>query len=374
MATVLDAGVVARDATGRDNEALLALSAACPMEGDVSLCVSREPDFFALNRLQGDSWSVGVTEGALGHVAGCIAVAERQAWVHGRPSHTTYVSDLKVYPEYRGQGYADALSWWAAERCRALGDSAPVLYTVLGGNAPMERRLGGRNGLPPATRVALIRSWAITFLWRRRAPSVAGLRLSRATWDDIEEMTALWRRVGQQRQFAPCFTTASFAAWVQRAPGLDIGSYTVARRPNGRIAGFLALWDQSLFKQLRVTRYTSRLAAFRRAFNAASPLFGATTLPPTGGVMRHLSAVHVCCPSDDVDVMRALVVGAYNEWRGRGYSFFTVGLDVRDPLRRALGGLLAQPADIGAYVTTPCGPYRGQPFDERPLHFEIALA
>ena len=72
--------------------------------------------------------------------------------------------------------------------------------------------------------------------------------------------------------------------------------------------------------------------------------------------------------------MRALVVGAYNEWRGRGYSFFTVGLDVRDPLRRALAGLRAQPTDIGAYVTTPGGRYRGEPFDERPLHFEIALA
>jgi len=33
-----------RDATGADNDALLALTAACPMEGDIGLCLQRRPD------------------------------------------------------------------------------------------------------------------------------------------------------------------------------------------------------------------------------------------------------------------------------------------------------------------------------------------
>src|SRR5256885_8016187 len=41
---------------------LLALAAACPMRVELKLCVRREPDFFALNRLEGDRWDVGVVD------------------------------------------------------------------------------------------------------------------------------------------------------------------------------------------------------------------------------------------------------------------------------------------------------------------------
>ena len=42
-----------RWAAPQDNRDLIALADACPMEGDVGLCVYRAPDFFALNRLEG---------------------------------------------------------------------------------------------------------------------------------------------------------------------------------------------------------------------------------------------------------------------------------------------------------------------------------
>ena len=36
------------------------LAAACPMRGDIELCMDRSPDFFALSRLEGDRSRVGV--------------------------------------------------------------------------------------------------------------------------------------------------------------------------------------------------------------------------------------------------------------------------------------------------------------------------
>jgi hypothetical protein len=71
-------------------------------------------------------------------------------------------------------------------------------------------------------------------------------------------------------------------------------------------------------------------------------------------------------------VLRALVVDAYNNLRGSGYSFFSVGLDVTDPLSKALSGLLAQPTDIWAGVATLDGA-GGPSLDGRPVHHEIAL-
>src|SRR5205085_616723 len=63
-------GFVIRDATPADNADLIALSAACAMTGDIELRIDRHPEFFALNRLEGQRWRVGVAE-LMGRVVGC---------------------------------------------------------------------------------------------------------------------------------------------------------------------------------------------------------------------------------------------------------------------------------------------------------------
>ncbi len=362
-----------RDAITADNDQLLCLAKLCPMEGHVAICVNRAPDFFALNRLEGDRWRVGVVDGPAGTIAGCIAVAERNVYLDGRPARVMYVSDLKVHPAHRDGWTGNALIRYAQEACRrAGGDDAPILSTILANNQPMERRIYGPRGLPRLTRFATIRTYSVPLLWRRPRAG-ADLRVSRAKTDDIEEMAALWRRLGPSRQFAPVHDGKSFAEWIDRAPSLSPSCYWLARRDNGRLAGFVGLWDQTAFKQLRVTGYSARLAAFRALFNALAPALHVPALPPPGGELRHLTAIHMCVSADEPAVLRSLLVHAYNELRGCGFSFFNVGLDIRDPLAAALKGLLAQVTDTHAYVTTPAGCYSGPALDHRPLHYEIAL-
>ena len=67
-----------RDARPDDNAALVALAAACPMAGDVTMCMDRAPDFFSLARLEGERWRVGVAESAEA-IVGCVAASERLA-------------------------------------------------------------------------------------------------------------------------------------------------------------------------------------------------------------------------------------------------------------------------------------------------------
>ncbi|MDQ3522480.1 MAG: hypothetical protein M3434_09125 [Gemmatimonadota bacterium] len=373
MSTVAAPMVTVRDAVPGDNEALVRLAAACPMQGDVGLCVDREPDFFALNRLEGEEWRLGIAENADGMVVGCVAASRRRAYLHGWPTETMYVGDLKVDPAHRGGPAADALTEWVREMCRTMGgEDVPTLLTVLAGNHAMERRAGGPRGLPHLARFATVRSFAIPLLWSRRLRR-RELQVTRAGAGDIEEMAALWSRVAPGRQFASLWQAEELAQWIAAAPGLEPSSYLLARRADGRLAGFLALWDQSTLKQLRVTEYSSRLAVVRAGFNRLAPWFGATQLPPPGSPLRYLTAVHLCVPPDDPGVLRSLLLYAYSELRGRGLSFLTVGLDVRDPLCGALSGMLAQPTDVHAYATTPAGRYTGLALDMLPLHYEIAL-
>ncbi|MCA1691993.1 MAG: hypothetical protein LC733_07285 [Actinobacteria bacterium] len=252
------------------------------------------------------------------------------------------------------------------------GEDVPTFLTVLAGNRAMERRMKGPRGLPQLERVATVRTHTISLLWKRRPPADANVRVVRGDIDDIDEMADLWSRLVPGRQFGTAFDDTGLAEWISDAPGLDPSCYWLARRSDGRLAGFLGLWDQSSFKQLRVTSYSRALGAARVAFNAAAPALRTTRLPGRGGVLHNLNAIHVCVPPDEPGVLRALVVEGYNASRGRGYSFMNVGLDLEDPLTAGLSGLLAQPTDIWFCLGIPEGRI-ARSLDPLPVHHEIAL-
>jgi len=365
--------IVTRDASAADNPSLLALAAACPMVGHVTLSVERDPDFFALNRLSGDSWRVGVAMTAELGISGCVAVAERRTYLFGRPVMTAYASDLKVLPAARGGGSAPALLRWAREAVRAYGgDEMPCLLTILGGNRPMERLARGRPGLPIMDRFATIRVHSVPLLLRRR-PEDGGLRIAPAEPCHVEAMVALWEQVAPHRQFAPVLDADGFAAWVASAPGLGFHDYWLAWRRDGRLAGFVGIWEQSALKRMRVLAYSRRLAAVRLAINVIGRLTGGATFPPAGAPLRTATAVHVCVPSSEPGVLHALLLRIHDALRARRFAVFAVGLDPRDGLSAAVRGLMSQPTDVNACITTAGGRYTGVALNERPLYYDIAL-
>lgn len=364
------AGFMVRDAKPSDNAGLVALAHACSMSGDIELRMDRAPDFFALNRLEGASWRLAVAERE-GEVVGCICFSERVCYLDGRVQRTGYISDLKVHPDHRDSVIADALSRYAAQCMRHLPQNTPVLITVLAGNTAMEKRLAGPRGLPRFTHVGTIRTHSLSILWKRRNP-VHWTAVSRAAWSDVEEMAALWSDVAGLRQFATAHDADSLARWVREAPGLDIQDFRLARGRDGRLLGFLGLWEQRQFKQLTVVSYSPRMALARRVFNSLAPLTGSEPLPRAGAPLNVVTATHVCVPHDRADVLRGLLVSAHNELRGSGCSVLNIGLDVSDPLGASLKGLLAQPTDIHAYLTDA----RGKAWHAElggTLHYEIAL-
>ncbi len=364
-----------REARDSDNPGLVELAASCAMAGDLSLRIDRSPDFFALNRLEGDRWTVAVAERGR-KVVGCVAFSERRVFVNGLATRTAYVGDLKVHPEHRDTSVADALSLWAERQCGDLPPRAPAVITVLAGNRAMERRLSGPRGVPRFNRIGTIRTHSIPILWKRWRFSRLGsgsIVTAPATWADVAQMAEMWNRVARRRQLAPAMTADSLARWIHAAPGLDISSYRLARSRTGELLGFMAVWDQRSFKQLTVVGYSARMSAARTAFNFMAPIVGAEPLPPPGSPLRCATAFHLCVPGDRPQVLRALLVDSHNELRHTGCSFLNVGLDVSDPLSRAMRGMLAQPTDVNAYVLALRSGVAPEILDGRPLHYEIAL-
>jgi GNAT superfamily N-acetyltransferase len=372
VTTMSRASVQVREAVNEDDAALRAIAASCPMEGDITLRITRDPDFFQLNQLEGSQWRLGVAE-VDGRVVGCVMGAERSAYLHGVEQRTLYAGDLKVLPAMRGTGVADALIRWVMAALLDMGGpDSPILLTVLAGNRAMERRTSGRTATPGVARFATIRAFSLPLLFPRAFEKTGG-RVSKATSRDIEEMMELWRRVAPTRQLAPVLTATTFERWLASAPGLDISSYRLARDASGRLTGFMAWWDQVTFKQSRVLRYSPRLRVARALLNGAAAVTRGTPLPEAGELLRYCTAYNVCVPGEAPEVLRALVRSSYAELRDAGYAFATIGLDVRDPLCAALNGLFAQPTDVNAFIYTTSGDYAGPSLADRPLHYEIAL-
>ncbi len=361
-----------REAVASDNTQLVALTSACPMRGDLALRMDRGPDFFALHRLEGERSQLGVAERA-GKIVGCISKSERRVYLNGTECITGYVGDLKVHPRHRDTATADALCLYASKHCSRLPAGAPMLITVLVGNKAMEKRLSGPRGLPAFQKLTTIRVYSISILWNRRLRDLTGMTVARADWRDLDEMSSLWHTVASQRQFVPVLSSSGMARVIESSPGLAISSYLVARSHNGRMLGFIAVWDQSSIKQMYVESYSPRLSLVRKCFNAVAPIMGSEPMPATGEALRHRTVFQVCVPPERPDVLRSLLVTAHNELRDFRCSFFNIGLDIRDPLTAATEGLLGQPTDVNAYVSYPSVPVDVATLHGRPLHYEIAL-
>ena len=66
-----------RESCSADNKGLVQLVRSCPMEGKTAAYMDRNPDFFALPRLQGDEWRVYVSEQG-GKIVGNFSYATQQ--------------------------------------------------------------------------------------------------------------------------------------------------------------------------------------------------------------------------------------------------------------------------------------------------------
>jgi hypothetical protein len=186
-------------------------------------------------------------------------------------------------------------------------------------------------------------------------------------------MVDLWSAVAPTRQFAPVLEVESLHHWVTTAPGLAVNDYLLARDGRGRLLGFVGMWDQRTVKSLRVLRYSSALSLVRRLTTVVAPLVGAIAPPATGQPLHHASAVHLCVPAHRVDVLRALVLGAYDRLHGTDRVFMSVAIDAREPFATAFRGLLAAPTAIDVYATMASGTWTGPSLEDRPVHFETTL-
>jgi GNAT superfamily N-acetyltransferase len=316
-----------RWATADDDAALRRLCRRTPIVGPISYCLEREPDFFALTKLQGEA---GGRIAVIDHGDDIVAMAmmaPHRVWIGGQSQRVAYLGDLKVDPDHRHRGLAGLVVRFLADQLSRMGIDRSY-FIVLTGN-PAFAGLEGSSKQFALQKLRSVRNFLVPFGSLRTGES--DIVIARATPEAIQEMLALWNRVNGLRAFAPVLDERLFAQWISGS--LSLADFRLARR-NGSLVGFCATWDASAIKQIRLLRLSVGLLLTTKMYNIAAPFLRRPKFPSANEHLRFLYVSHICAESSEI--LQSLLETVHDEHRGDGHLYFDLALDRADPLSSAL--------------------------------------
>lgn len=342
------------------------------MPGWVRLRFEREPDYFHAAATQGGvHQTIVALDGDT--VLGAGSRAIREMWIDGAPRHFGYLGGLRSRPEARrhtglARGYA------FLRRLHEDGLTRGYLTTVIdANNAVRELLTSGRAGLPDYRDLGVLHTYSLAARQRRERLRRGEVAVAQAAAEAWSEIVAFLAEHGPRRQFFPVVRTEDLGTPLWR--GLQATDFFVARDRSGRVLGTLASWDQTSFKQTRVTGYHAWLRATRPLVNVGLRAAGLPRLPCAGALLRTRFLCLICIRDDTPGVLEALLDHACAHAAVQGADQVCLGLHERDPLARAMRGRRALRYTSRVYcVSWPDGDTRQDGLDShRPPHLEVAL-
>ncbi|MGE5851373.1 MAG: N-acetyltransferase family protein [Candidatus Methylomirabilota bacterium] len=234
-----------REATPKDNAALLALDRECVIAAATPVAFDRSPDFFARSRGY-SSWKAFVAE-ADSRLIGIGAMALKPALVGGVWVQAAYFYDLRVAPDFRRQGVAKAVGDAIRAYTRWLNPA--VGYSlVMEGNVASLSFVQGRGS-------KALRSCALSLLPTERLPSTEPGRLR--LLGDGERMSA-FRLAYETHSAHDLFPFVDLAGFCDRMKRLrEVGFRGLyGWDSGGALAGCVGLWDYSPVMRMRILEPT----------------------------------------------------------------------------------------------------------------------
>ncbi|MBM3266420.1 MAG: hypothetical protein FJZ01_02125 [Candidatus Sericytochromatia bacterium] len=326
------AGLTFDLAAPADEPELRRLMRECHLEGEITLAVEREPDFFLGQTIEGPAHQTLVARDPEGRIAGMGSRSVREVWIDGHPRRMGYLGQLRLEPAYRGLPRIMRSGWKLLRRLHEEGDVPFYLTSISETNAAARRLLeAGLPGFPTYRPVAELATLVVS---TGRGATVPGTEVTQAEAGDLAEIAELLARYHSAHQFAPIWTAEDLAN-PERVRGLVPEDFLLVRQA-GRLVGCAALWDQRAYKQVRVHGYASHLGRWRPALDLASRMVGLPPLPRPGEPLEMAYLSHLAADREAVEVYLALIGAARARAAGRGLASLALGLSAGSPLLAAL--------------------------------------
>ncbi|MFY0583062.1 hypothetical protein ACN28S_60100 [Cystobacter fuscus] len=364
-----------RLATPADNERLLELFGAVPMQGELVLSTQRSPDFFRLYDIQRGTAEVWVHEAAEGLSAMGTFFA-REGWLDGRECRVGYLGDLRTrFSARRHRSVARFYGPLLEEVARRLGVET-FLTSVMATNAAalqaLVRRQERRMAQPEYTLLRRFSAVSVHFT-HRRAPAGPLPRAPRPARGRAGHGGAAGRGSPRATLRLP-LRPGRAATPAGPLAGARRGGVLPAFDERGALVGCTSVWDPHEVKRYRVLAYRGSMRWVKWGYDAMATVLRSPRLPEPGQDFRYFYLCDTSITGDNPAILRALVERVYADHQDRGYHFFSLYMGEADPLQPALRGFFQRRLDFHLYAVTPAS-LAGRPLPPGGrTGFEMALA
>ncbi|HRE91894.1 MAG TPA: GNAT family N-acetyltransferase [Myxococcota bacterium] len=360
------------------NRDLCALFSSVRLESALSLTQERDPDFFVLPRLHQGPFATAVGVDDHGQVVGCGTLCVRDGWLSGELIKTGYLCDLRVAPGFRGGRHlARAYRHFMAHVEARFG--AELFTTVIFDSnkaaiAALTQRSDKRLDQPIYRPMTPFQMVSVQFTRKKSAPTGPNSRVSSARPEDLGPLTGYLAARAKTRVLGEHLTAERFAERLSLWPGFSLSDFLIAR-DGDKIVGCLAPWDTAGFKRTRVLGYRGGMLWQKRAFNAAATVMGFPKLPPPGDPFRFVFLTHLEVDGEDPDILRELLLAAYQRLHGQNLHFMSAFIPRGSPLGSAFKGFMTTKTAMTLYaVHRPDSRFADVDLTTRRPGFEMALS
>jgi predicted N-acetyltransferase YhbS len=364
---MMSGSIEIRPATRADNEGLLALSRATPMAGTIALRIDRDPDFFALLRMRGESIVYVAVRGY--EVIGCISAALRTVYISGAPETAAYVGDMKVHP--RSSGSRIALRLIQALEAYLKSAGIDVCFSVVAdGNLRAMPLFEGRLGIPRW--ISLGRFLVDGLLPSPRKGRSHRYSIEVAEPDVLPAIANLLDRFHSSRQFAPRLAEDEIAR-VLSSGSEEPFCRTLVARSGSNLVATLTLTDVAAVKRNVLLDAPSLLRGALTLLRIVAAPFPGLQVPRIGHSLKLMNVRYAACEDGHAPALQSLIRLARADAFRHRFSFLSLGLHERDPLRSLISGIPRFTFSSLAFATSLGSPARltkladGIPFEDYAL-------
>lgn len=329
-------GVVYRLAGSSDNDSLQALLSDNAMDSWVRLSLERRPDYFAGERLVGESRTVIAHEAATpSSAAGMYSCRSLPAHVNGVATRAGYLGELRVDRKYRHRlgvlrhGFA-SIRHLVPDAWQASG----WFTSIASGNRPARRLLEAcLPGMPRYTPLGELETLVFSTRMGRKNDSWLPAEIR-----DIPALADFYNREAAAWQFAPVLSE-SWLSGLDGGNGLRLQDFRLLK--NGPdIRGCIAIWDQRGFKQTVVHGYRAPLNLLRVPYNLWARLSRRPPLPAAGEPINTVFLAFAAFGSQDYSATIEGIRDALAAAGLKGAGLGVIGLSMQNPLHAVLKSVL----------------------------------
>jgi len=357
-----------RHAQATDSNELIALIAATPQAGAITINFERTPDFFMATKVVTqipDVWVLIERESA--RVAAMFSIGQRDVYVNGERQNVRYGNDLRIHPKFQsGRTLFNLLKCYR----NAMG-SDWMQTVILSDNEASLNSIGSGRSITPSYYDFGEMITHMLYLTTPRPSQDSKFNIRTADHNDIELMQVFFDQQAQTKQFYPHYDFTKLLNGDEYYRGLVISNYYLMFEGN-KLVAMAGIWDQSSFKQTRFVAYSKLMSVARLLNNAYSKLFGGMVLPKAGDKLNYVSLHSLLIINDDEKLFSRLLQYIYNDCLALNYQALVCGLPSLDTRQRILEQYRSKVLHSKHFIASYHDDPRGKFDTSYPLYLELA--